>query len=157
MNAATATCRRCKAEMHFEPLSGVTGDEGGITVTFQGLPALVCAQGHRRFVRPEFPVQLLKRLSGTVQMPAGEARGVLFKSYHCGSCGEKLASAAPNPKTFEFDVGLEGLDPFRVALMVPVYACPSCGREQVRSLTEVTDRTPAAMARAFQSAEIPPG
>jgi len=143
--------------MHLEPLSGVTGDDGGITVSFPRLPALVCGQGHRRFVRPEFPVQLLKRLSSTVQMPAGEARGVVFKSYHCGSCGTKLAGAAAGSKTFEFDVGLEGVDPFRVALMVPVYTCPSCGREQVRSLAEVADRTPAAMARAFQSAEIPPG
>lgn len=157
MNAATATCKRCKSEMHLEPLSGVAGDEGGVTITFRELPALVCAQGHRRFLRPEFPVQLLKRLSSSVQLPAGEARGVVFKSYHCGSCGEKLAGAAAAPRTFEFDVGLEGVDPFRVALMVPVYACPSCGREQVRSLTEVTDRAPAAMARAFQSAEIPPG
>ena len=157
MDPATETCKKCKAEMHPEKLSGVTGSEGSVKVTIPKLPALACAQGHRRFVRPEFPLELLERLSSKAEVPAGEPRGILFKSYHCGKCGEKLGAASPEPKTFGFNVGLKGIEAFRVELEVPVYACPSCGREQVRSLDEVARSTPGAIARAFQSAEIPPG
>jgi len=157
VDPATATCKKCKSEMHLELLSGATGSEGSVKVTFPKLPALACAQGHKRFVRPEFPAELLERLASKADVPAGEARGMLFKSYHCGKCGEKLAAASPAPRTFGFNVGLEGVEAFRVELEVPVYACPSCGREQVRSLDEVARGTPAAMARAFQSAGIPPG
>ena len=157
MDPATATCKKCKAEMHLEPLSGVIGSEGSVKVTFPKLPALVCGQGHRRFVRPEFPAELLERLSSNAEVPAGEARGMLFKSYHCGKCGEKLGAASPAPGTFGIDVGLKGIEAFRVELEVPVYACPSCGKEQVRSLDEFARSTPRAMARAFQSAGIPPG
>jgi ribosomal protein L37AE/L43A len=157
MEAGTIICKKCKSEMHIKPLSSVTGEEGGVKVTFRNLPALACTQDHRRFVRPDFPAQLLDRLATEVKVPAGEIRGMVFKSYHCGSCGEKLAGAAPAPKTFEFDLSLKGVEPFGVALTVPVYACPSCRKEQVRSLAEVIERTPAAMARAFQAAGIPPG
>ena len=157
MEAGTATCRKCKSPMQIEPLSGVAGEEGGVKVAFLKLPALACAQGHRRFVRPEFPGQLLDRLMAVTQVPAAEARGMVFKSYHCGKCGEKLGGAAATPKAFEFELAVAGVDPFRVALTVPVHKCASCSHEQVRSQAEVTEKTPAAMAHAFKAAGIPPG
>ena len=157
MEAGTATCRKCKSPMQIEPLSGVAGEEGGMKVAFLRLPALVCAQGHRRFVKPDFPGELLERLTAVAQVPAAEARGMVFKSYHCGKCGEKISGAAATHRSFEFDVGVAGIDPFRVALTVPVHVCASCGREQVKSLAEVTEKIPAAMVHAFKAAEIPPG
>lgn len=157
MDAAKPRCKKCQSEMRIESIADVSGVEGDVKVEIRRLPALACARGHRRFVRPEFPAQLLARLASDIKVPAGRGGGFLFKSYHCGGCGEKLPAAATSPRTFNIDVKLEGVDPIPVALTVPVCACPSCGREQVRSLAEVSRQTPAAMARAFQSAEIPPG
>jgi len=54
-------------------------------------------------------------------------------------------------------MALADLAPFRVELSAPVYRCPSCSREQLHSLKEVRKRTPAALAQAFQAADLPPG
>jgi hypothetical protein len=39
---------------------------------------------------------------------------------------------------------------------MPVYKCSACGKEQMHSLKEVRKLTPAAMAHAFEDANIPP-
>jgi len=156
MSAAKAACKKCDSEVRVEALPGVTGNEGGVTVVFTKLPVLACARGHRQFVNREFPVKLLDQLSRSVQLPSAKAKGLLVKRHYCGACGAELASESAS-RTYGSDVNLSGVEPFRVDLTVPVYACPSCSREQVRSLDEVSRYVPAAMARAFQNAEIPPG
>lgn len=157
MNAATAVCRKCQSEVNVESLPGVTGDEGGVKVSFPALPALVCARGHRRFVTHGFPAGVLERLSKGLDVPAGKAKGLLFKSYHCGACDAALDRGATTGRTYGVDVAVEETGPVRVEVTVPVCACPSCGREQVASPEEIAKLVPAAMARAFQAAEIPPG
>ena len=157
MSAATTACRKCDSGMHVESLSGITGKEGDVTVAFSKLPAMACTRGHRQFVSREFPARLLEQLSRSIQLPAAKAKGLFVKRHYCGQCGEALATDTGAQRTFGYDVNLGGVEPFRVEITVPVYACPSCKREQVRSLDEISRQTPAAMARAFQNAEIPPG
>lgn len=157
MNTATAVCRKCQSEARVESLPGVAGDEGGVRVNFPALPALVCARGHRRFVMPGFPAGVLERLSAGLQLPAGKAKGLLVKRYYCGACDAALDRGATADRTYGVDVDVKETGPVRVELTVPVLACPACGREQVASPDEIAKLVPAAMARAFQSAEIPPG
>jgi len=157
MSAATATCRKCDSAMHVEALPGIAGEEGGVTVAFPMLPALKCTRGHRQFVTREFPAQLLEYLSGSVQLPSAKSKGLLVRRHYCGQCGAALEPDAAGNRTYGYDVSISGVGPFHVDLTVPVYTCPSCRQEQVRSLDEVSRQTPAAMVRAFQNAEIPPG
>lgn len=151
-------CKQCGSVMRVQLVGAASGEHGALKVGFPQLPALVCPNGHKRFAMPEFPLLLLDHLAGEdeAKLPAGEKRGLIFKEYHCGSCGAKLGAGDGQSKTFGFDISLKDIPAFRVELMAPVYRCPSCGREQLRSLEEIQSLTPAAMAHAFQAANLKP-
>ncbi|MBM3357429.1 MAG: hypothetical protein FJY54_06850 [Betaproteobacteria bacterium] len=151
-------CKQCHAEMSQQDLDGVSGEQGVLKVAFQKLPAMVCPNGHKRFVSPQFPMQLLDHLAGEdeAELASGKKKGLIFKEYHCGSCDAKLPSEASGSRTFGFSVGIKGLAPFRAELTAPVYKCPSCGKEQIHSLEEMQGLTPAAMAHAFKAAGLKP-
>lgn len=156
MAEARATCKQCKAEMRLLPIDPTCGVHGALKVTLMQLPALVCPNAHRRFTERDFPMVLLDRVAGEEmpKLPSGEKRGLLIKHYHCGACGARLSAGAGREETFDFDIALEGLPGFRVELTVPLHTCTSCGKEQVRSLQEMQELTPPAMARAFKAADL---
>lgn len=52
---AIVQCKECGSEMSFAPLGPIEGEERGLRMTIDGLPALQCRNGHRRFVEPTFP------------------------------------------------------------------------------------------------------
>lgn len=79
-----------------------------------------------------------------------------MKKYLCESCGQALEPKPDHRHTFSINIKLENLDPFGVDLSMPVYKCSACGKEQLHSLKEVRKLTPAAMAHAFEAADIPP-
>ncbi|MFN7087081.1 MAG: hypothetical protein ACK4N4_10725 [Burkholderiales bacterium] len=153
-----AKCRQCETGMQLQPLGDASGEHGVLRITFRQLPALVCPNGHKRFAVPDFPLRLLDRLAGEdeTKLPAGKKRGLIFKEYHCGSCDARLGAGDSQSRTFGFDVDLENLPDFRVELTAPVYRCASCGREQLRSLEEIQNLTPPALAHAFQAAGLKP-
>ena len=157
MAATSMTCKQCRAEMSLQPLDPVCGQQGVLKVTLIRLPALVCPNMHRRFAMREFPIRVLERVAGKEmpELPAGKTSGLLFKNHHCGTCGAALGKDG-REETFDFDVALEGFAPFRVELTLPLHKCTSCGKEQLRSLTEMQKLFPAAMARAFKAAGLPP-
>ena len=159
MAETRATCKRCQATMTLQSVDPVCGQHGVLKVTLLQLPALVCPNMHMRFAVPDFPALLLERLAGEdmTKVPAGEKRGLLFKHYHCGACGAKLGSGEAREDTFDFDIALKGLSPFRVELTLPLYQCPACGKEQIRSLQELRKLAAPAMARAFEAAGLHPG
>ena len=158
MSSASVACKQCKAPMSLHPVDPVCGEEGALKVTLIQLPALVCPNTHRRFVRPEFPLTLLERVSGTDldTLPEGKKSGLLFKSYQCGGCSAMLEKEASRRETFDFDVMLEELPPFRVELEAPLYKCSACAREQLRTRDDLRKLLPAAMARAFKAANLRP-
>lgn len=158
MNTASVACRQCKAAMSLHPADPVCGEEGALKVTLIRLPALACPNTHRRFVNPEFPLTLLERVSGRDigTLPEGKKSGLLFKSYQCGACGAALEKGAGRRETFDFDVALGELPPFRVELETTLYACSACGKEQLRARDEIRRLLPAAMARAFKAANLKP-
>ncbi|HXV09360.1 MAG TPA: hypothetical protein VD839_01010 [Burkholderiales bacterium] len=152
-----AKCRQCSGELHAETIDSMSGEEGTLKVTLSGFPVMVCERGHRHFMVPDFPLKLLKRVTGDdeASLPSGRKKGLIFKEYLCGKCGERLGPEA-HTKPFGFDVGVDDFPKFRLQLSVPVYTCPACGHEQLRDREEVRALTPVAMAQGFQAAGLKP-
>ena len=149
-------CPICKAEAEAAMVGKASGEESPLAVTVRGLPVLQCPQGHRQFPHADFPLLLLDHLleQDEPQLPASEAKGLLFKHYHCSACGAELDAGTDQKHTFKVEVALPGLPPFEVDLTMPVHRCSRCGQEQLHSLKELRSRTPAALAHAFKAAEI---
>lgn len=154
-----AKCRQCRTAMTLQPVDPVFGEEGALKVVLMHLPLLICANQHKRFATPDFPRQLLERVSGEemTKLPAAKADGWLVKRYACGGCGAKLQGGEAREETFDFDVALPELPPLRVEVTVPLEQCASCGKEQIRRLEKMRELLPAAMAHAFQAAGVRPG
>jgi len=148
-------CSVCKAEMDLARLS-ITGEQSPLAVAVRDLPVLECPQGHRRFALADFPLLLLDHLleQDEPQLPASTSRGLLFKHFHCAACGAELGRDTDRQHTFKVEIALAGLPPFEVDLTMPVHRCERCGHEQLHSLKELRNRTPAALAHAFKSAAI---
>ncbi len=155
--AVRTKCRQCSSELHAETIASMSGEEGVLKVTLSGFPVMVCERGHRHFMVPDFPLKLLKRVTGEDEawLPSGRKKGLIFKEYLCGKCGKKLGPDA-HVKPFGFDVGVDDFPKFRLELNVPIYTCNSCGQEQLRDREEVKALTPAAMAQGFQAAGLKP-
>jgi hypothetical protein len=155
----TRSCTRCHAGTQPAVLHDAAGTSEPVAVSLHDMPVLSCSAGHRQFVRPEFARELCEHLmdKDEAAVPAAEESGRLFKHYRCSGCGAELAKRADRRETFAFDVALADAAPFRVDVTAPVYRCPSCSREQVRSLREMQDHTPAALAQAFRAADLRPG
>lgn len=156
--AVRTKCSQCSGELHAETIASMSGEEGALKVTLSGFPVLVCERGHRHFMVPDFPLKLLKQVrdDDEASLPSGRKKGLIFKEYLCGKCGEKLGPEA-RTKPFGFDVGVDDFPKFRLQLNVPVYTCPACGHEQLRDREEVKALTPAAIAQGFQAAGLRPG
>jgi len=154
----STSCNRCRAETEITVVSFADGEADPLRIRLKELPLRACADGHRQFVRPDFAVKLLRHLTeeDEPELPAGEVKGLIMKKYLCESCGEALEPKPDHRHTFSIEVRLEDLDPFGVDLSMPVYKCSACGKEQLHSLKEVRRLTPAAMAHAFEAANIPP-
>lgn len=152
-------CRRCRNATRISIIQAAEGEVDPLKLTVRKFPIATCTEGHRQFVRAEFPAQLVDHLTrkDEPELPAGEEKGLLRKHYLCESCGAELEPKPDHKHTFSIDVALPELDPVRVELTMPVYKCSNCGKEQLHSLKEVQKLTPAALAHAFQAADVPPG
>jgi hypothetical protein len=153
------TCKLCGGETGLSTIESVAGESHDLTITLRNFPVLSCEQSHYRFIRPEFPAQLLHHLTNREEpeLPTGEEKGLIMKRYLCESCGSELDAAPDHRHTFSIDVELEQLEPFHVELTMPVFRCRKCEREQLQSLKEIRKLTPDALTNAFKAADIPPG
>ncbi len=158
MSARTRSCLQCHAETHPGRIEA-SGEERSIGVSLHEMPVLECAKGHRQFVNPEFPLPLLNRLlEEESRLPAGQARRkLLVKHFYCRTCGAELEKTPAARRTLHVDVELEGAPGFDADVSVPLYRCPKCGDEQVRSSDDVSSYTPVALANAFRTAGIAHG
>jgi hypothetical protein len=152
----TRPCSARQAEMKLAKLRVISGEEAPLEVTVHDLPVLECPQGRRRFAAADFPLLLLDHLleQDEPQLPASAARGLVFKHFHCASCGAELERDADRRHSFKVEIALAGLPPFEVGLTMPVHRCDRCCHEQLHSLKELRSRAPAALAHAFKSAAI---
>lgn len=154
----TTTCYRCHGATQLKIIAFADGEAEPLRIRLKDLPLLVCEQGHRQFLRPQFAAELLRLLTEEEEpgLPAGEEKGLFKKHYLCLDCGAELEAKPDHRHTFSIDIELEDIDRFIVDLSMPVYRCSACAKEQLHSLKETRKLTPKALADAFLEADIPP-
>lgn len=155
--AENINCKQCDTPMRLQLIKAIAGEEGVLKIAITDFPALVCEREHRHFIAHDFPMRLLEQVAGKNKtgLPAGKKKGLIFKKFHCGKCGDLLAEEN-HSKPFGIEVKLADAPQMRVELSVPVYKCAGCGQEQLRDSDEIEGLTPAALAHAFQGAGIKP-
>jgi hypothetical protein len=157
VTSQTKPCKECGSETTITTLAPFSGREGPVTVTVDGMPALVCARNHRRFLYAEFAPTLLDFVadSGNISpRPPAEKRGLLRKRYHCGECGAELPVASAQASERSLDAAFRKGSPFKVLVQIEVYACEQCGREHVRPRDELADSAMKAVSHGFRAADI---
>lgn len=156
MTQAGTPCPLCEAPLAASRIPEAAGDEAPMRLTLRGVPVLECAAPHRYFVGKGFPVWLLNALSDEelAKIPAGAQKGLLFRKYACGGCGEPLDTAKGETKTFSASLAWKDTPGFEVDIALPLFRCVSCGREQVRSGEELAKLLPAALVHAFKAAGL---
>jgi hypothetical protein len=156
MTAKPKLCARCSGAMSPATLDKVGAAESPVRLHLLGLPVLACAKGHRAPVHRDFMVWLMRELreKQVPAIPAGEAKGMLFKKYHC-ACGAELPTQAAREAAFAFDLAYAEAPAFRGEIEVPVYKCGGCGKEVARSAKELAGATPVAVAALNDAAGFP--
>jgi predicted RNA-binding Zn-ribbon protein involved in translation (DUF1610 family) len=156
----TLRCTQCDSEMRLTLLGPIEGEEHGVHMKIEGLPALQCANGHTRFVEPTFPMKLLDGLLAApalVPLDAAGKKGLLRQRYCCPACGEVLDTHDAGRVETDRSIELDGLSRFGVHVDLPSYRCPSCGHECVEPHEAMVNDLMKASAHAFRAAHITPG
>ena len=153
-------CTQCDAEMTLTPLPPIEGEEHGLHMKIDGLPALRCANGHTRFVAPTFPSMFLEQLLSApdlVPLDSAAEKGFLRKRYCCPSCGEVLDTHDAGRVHADHSMAVDGLRPIAVHVELPAYRCTSCEHECVEPRDTMVSDLMRASAHAYRSAQIAPG
>lgn len=148
-------CPRCPNLVELKTLDKVSAEDAPLKLTVSGMPAVKCPKGHAAPIDREFMLWLiheLKARAGT--LPAGEAKGMLFKKYLCG-CGGELAAKSERRQAFPMDLAYQGAAAFKAELDMPMYQCTKCGKEQLRSTSELQRHTSQAIAALNDAAGFP--
>lgn len=159
MEVNTTRCKECKGEMKLGTLATLAGEERGVRVRIEGMPAMQCAQGHKRFVAPDFAVRLMNALLADKQLDAPGAakeKGLLRKRACCPKCGQELGESGAGSVQARRQLALPGLDAFGVDIELPKLRCASCGGESIPPEKTVVDGLMKAAANAFRSADVSP-
>lgn len=159
MEANTMRCKECKGEMRLGTLDAMAGEDQSVRVKIEGMPAMQCAEGHKRFVAPDFAVKMMNALLADEQLVALDAakeKGLLRKRYCCPKCGQELGAAGAGSVQAERRLELPGLTAFGVQVELPKLRCASCSVESIPPEKAVVDRLMKATASAFRSAGVSP-
>jgi hypothetical protein len=159
MASATKPCKACGSETRITTLGSFRGEEGPVAVTVNGMPALVCAQDHKRFLNPQFVALLMDFVADVEKVapqPPAVKRGLFKKRYHCNGCDAELPATSTRKSERVLDASFKNAAPFKVVVQVAVYKCEGCGREQVLSNEEVAASAFKAVAHGFRAADVHP-
>jgi hypothetical protein len=153
------TCKQCGADLALARLEAMRGEQSGLALSIEGMPAYACTKGHRRFLAADFPLRLIDSLSkaDAPDLPVARKKGLFKKRYLCPGCGGELPDEAGTHATLERTLTLLDSAPFSATVSVPLYRCGSCGVAAVHPDEDRTDALMKAASQAFQSAGIPPG
>lgn len=157
MTLNESRCRLCEGEMTLQPLERIEGEEHGVRLRIERMPAMSCAQGHRRFVVPTFASVLLDALLADpplVPLEGAGRRGLLFKRNTCPGCDAVLEGAASGRIESHHVIELDGLAPFDVHVEMATFRCSACSRESVEPKDAVLEDLMKASAHAFRSGEL---
>jgi DNA-directed RNA polymerase subunit RPC12/RpoP len=160
MKLNTMRCTECHGEMALRTLAPMAGEEHGVRMQIEGMPAMECAKGHRRLVAPDFAVKLMEALlkdDHLVELDPASQKGLLRKRYCCSGCGKELADGATSHVEAKRVLELQGVDAFGVCVELPKYLCSACGRESIPPEQVVVADLMKASSHAFQSAQVSPG
>lgn len=158
MKVNTLRCKVCKGEMQLHALGAMAGEEHGVRMSIEGMPAMQCPEGHKRFVAPDFAVKMMQALLADEQLTpldAAAQKGLLKKRYVCPQCSQPLDGAAGSVETKRV-LELDGLEAFGVHVELPKYHCAACGRDAVPPEKAVVDGLMKASANAFRAADVSP-
>jgi len=158
--AQVLRCKDCDGELTLAPLPPIDGEEHGLHMKIDGLPALRCANGHTRFVAAAFPSKFLDRLLSApdlVPLDSATEKGFLRKRYCCPACGNALDTTHAGRVEAEHSITFDGLRPIAVHVDLPSYRCTACGHECVEPRDTMVSDLMRASAHAFRSARIVPG
>lgn len=159
MKLNTMRCRVCHGEMALRALDAMAGEEHGVRMQIEGMPAMQCAEGHKRFVAPDFAVKLMQALISQdklLPLDAAAEKGLLRKRYCCPGCGRELEAARDSSIEAMRVLQLNGLDAFGVKVELPKLRCAACGRESVPPERTVADDLMKASVNAFRAASVEP-
>lgn len=159
MASATKACKTCGGETKATTLGSFRGESGPVTVMVSGMPAVVCAQRHKRFIAPTFVAYLMDFVSDAEEaapQPPATQRGLFRKRYHCHSCDVELPVTASKKSDRTLDASFKDTAPFKVVVQVALHKCENCGVEQVLSNKEVADHAAKALAHGFKAEDIHP-
>jgi hypothetical protein len=138
-----------------KPLDTVGAEDGPLKISVSGMPAARCAKGHAAPIDRDFMLWLIRELkSRGAALPGGEAKGMLFKKYHC-ACGGELATKPEKRQSFPMDLAYEGTPAFKAEFDMPVYKCTKCGKQQLRSAKELQGHTAQAIMSLNDAAGFP--
>lgn len=152
----TRPCSLCHKEVAPITVDSMAGEEAGVRMLIEGMPALACAEGHRRFLAPDFAVKLMQALIAEepfVPVAAASQKGLLRKRLHCPDCGKELARGAENRVEVKRVLELKGSAVFGVRVEVPKFRC-SCGKESVPPDEVLGKALMTASVHAFRSAAV---
>ena len=156
---ATHACKICGGEAKLGTLGSFRGEAGPVTVIVNGMPALVCPEGHKRFLYPAFVARLMDLVSdpkAVTPQPPARKRGFFTKRYHCHGCDAELPVTPQKKSERSLDASFKDAAPFKVLIQAALHKCEGCGIEQVLSNDEVSKAAAKALANAFRGAEVPP-
>jgi DNA-directed RNA polymerase subunit RPC12/RpoP len=151
-------CKECKGLMSLRALEPIDGEQHGVHMRIEGMPAMQCAEGHKRFVAPEFAVKMMEALLADPLVPLEGAaqKGLLKKRYCCPGCGQELGAGDHGRVAAKRVLEMKGLNAFGVQVDLPKYRCAACGRESVEPKDAMVDDLMKASVQAFRSAEVAP-
>lgn len=149
-------CGRCSGVMEPKQLGRVSAGGAALRLHLVSLPVLQCAKGHAAPVHRDFMVWLMHELRQNClpAVPGGEAKGMLFKKYHC-ACGKELPAQPERSGTFAFDLAYPDTPPFKAEFEVPLYKCAGCGKEQAHSATGLAGAVPETVVSINDAAGFP--
>jgi hypothetical protein len=159
MTGASKPCKACGSETKVTTLGSFRGEEGTVAVMVNGMPALVCANGHKRFLYPEFVTRLMDFVAEPEKVapqPPAVKRGLFKKHFHCSGCDAELPATPAKKSERELDATFKNAAPFKVVIQVALYKCGGCGREQVLSNEDVATSAFKAVAHGFRAADVHP-
>ena len=159
MDPSAKPCSVCRKEVAPSTVETMTGEEAGVRMGIEGMPVLRCAEGHRRFVTPDFAIRLMQALTADgplAPLPAAAQKGLFRKRPHCPACGKELGEPAAERAQVSRTLELGGGSAFSVRIEMPKYRCSACSKECVPPEAVLGDALMKASVHAFRSAELRP-
>lgn len=147
------SCRTCGQELRESILPDFTGISGTIQVSFTGVPALACPQGHeKKMIDSEFPSHILANIMADI--PWSIEKGLVLKEFFCRKCKSALPTEADKAEPFKLWIPWRS-GGFDAVVTGPGVKCGTCGTFQMPKTKQLRLKDiPNAIVDAFDSIHL---